>query len=384
MMMAMDRFNPAHRNVLSSIPDEMPGIQHRDTGERCTERATVAKLVEKNARRTQSTATDKRYPWTVVFSGMADNGEHAPNILTQIQQYVQEIKSSKDAMSEEIHVRLHLYASGGQPHVLRDAIGQFNFTEVSVDIIDEFCIPSTDHGTAGVMWPKANWPTGNQISCPLNTKACRRAYLRERLRAHALESLIMSSKGHVDLAEVVLVHFDSEAFLLPSPQSVLAVINRVRSKSDRIGAVFSNGAEHNGPAGGRSYDSFTLVDKSGRWKQPQRFTENTDEWMAQMSGFGGLTVFNGQAYWHPSCSYSSHHQDTISNYIPSGKHAIRTQVDGWPNEHLNIHICLSAHGFKNWIAPDLKAVRASNQWRTRVHSGINTLILIKSMPSGDI
>lgn len=327
----------------------------------------------------KSSSTNSTPGRTVIFASMMLNAAQvAAGHVKKLAAYMKEVNTRSPDIPTRFQVYFYAYDSlDNTVSVLADTISDLKHQGIEFDhsdvITELFCIPqTTDLMMKEWAWPKKDWPGADNSPCPLTgVKTCKRAYFRERFRQYILEQLATTAPVQ-DLSQSAFVYFDG-VHQLPSSDSVFNAIEKVTAsqahaageQTRRIGAIFSNGRAHDGPAQGFYYDSFASVDRNGIFEVPshQNPIPRGIKWVSQRSGFGGFSVYNGLAYFNPVCSYSQHkNSGSITDYIKTDVYAVEDGVAGFPCEHTNLHLCIHHSGYQNFIYSDMKVQRTTWEW----------------------
>lgn len=309
----------------------------------------------------------------------------AASHVKQLAAYMQDIKERKPYVATKFQAYFYAYdSSDNTVSILTDTLRglkeqgvEFSHSDIITDL---FCIPQTrELMMKEIAWAKKDWAGADNSPCPLKgVRNCMLAYFRERLRRYILEEIVTTAPVK-DLSRAAFIYFDGDVHQLPSINSMFTSIEKVTEKHKHpaggelqrgVGAIFSNGREHNGPSESWYYDSFASVDKDGVFEVPSDRAPIARgvKWLRQQSGFGGLAVYNGLAYFDPVCSYSQHvNSGNITAYIKTDEYAEIDEVAGFPCEHTNLHLCIEHSGFTNFIYTNLKTYRTSWEWNKQYY-----------------
>lgn len=282
-------------------------------------------------------------PDLAVFIAVARNVAHAaPRTLSSVEAYVVALRARKPT-----DVWIYVYESGSTDDSRSVLTASFR-SLVERGLADRAEVLDADPGerSSPRHWPVA--PGGRR--CAPAMKNCRLASLREYARGRVRERLGSRSRHGV-----VAVVFDADLWQLPTPASLAR--SYVAVSSGRLGAAFANGRQQRD---GDYYDSFATVDLADRMGAVPRLSGGGGARFVRVrSGFGGLGVYSGAAYFG-NCSYTDvrtlrHAKTTAAAWLDG--------VYGWPCEHATLHTCLSDAGHTLAIANAMRVNRIAGRRR---------------------
>jgi len=196
------------------------------------------------------------------------------------------------------------------------------------------------------------WPITNGTRCGYTIRNCRLAAIREGVRQKM--KLEMRNLG-LSAERSLVITMDGDIWKFPSTKSITEAV--IQITHNRLDGVFANGRS-SGCSDNFYYDSFATVSLNGTFEMPKP-SEGAKKYIQVQSGFGGLGMYSGEAYWLDGCSYRVNEDfEYFQAFVKNDKYAKVEQVYGWPCEHVTLNTCIARSGKRLAIHGSMKVERS--------------------------